>query len=222
MNGEAETLGVIAGAADDHPTNPAFYVHCNDILASIDKASSALARPGHQALRDTFLFLYFLILDLDRKFMYLHKATKPYFDALDLASMNEDYPELLDLLKTVARHHEQIEGSKPALDRMVETLEQITHELWAGHKDNWHEKMGALTGIPLTLPMDASRIEDVLETRRRYFLESTPRRRGSDPMSEDHHLDRKNAGRAALPRRETDDVSEDFSENGARLLPTGR
>ncbi len=215
MNGEAEALGVTGGAADDHPTNPAFYVHANEMLASIERASFALPAPAHQAVRDSFLFLYFLILDLDRKFMYLHRATREYFRLLERDAITPANRELLTL---IAQHHEQIEDSKPDLCRMVETLERITHDLWAGHQDKWHAKMEELTGVPLTRPQDKSKVEDVHAVRRKEFLTCRPRRRWNDKEEEDFHHRRRHCASAAEPRRAGDREDKDFSDNGLRRI----
>ncbi len=219
MAREAETRGTEGGLVDDHPTNPAFYVHANEMLASIERASFALPAPAHQAVRDTFLFLYFLILDLDRKFMYLHRLNQEYFRGLDPESLS---PQNRELLTLVARHHEQIEDSKPDLSRMVETLERITHELWAGHQEAWHAKMEELTGVRLTRPDDKSNVEEVHAERRAKFLSCKPRRRWDDAQDMDFHDKRRLCALAADPRRKSDPETKDYSQNGLRRIKARR
>lgn len=213
MTNEAETRGTEGGLVDDHPTNPAFYVHANEMLASIERASFALPAPAHQAVRDSFLFLYFLILDLDRKFMYLHRLNQEYFKNLDARSLSPKHRELLTL---VAQHHEQIWAAKPDLCRMVETLERITHELWAGHQEEWHAKMEELTGVPLTPHDDTSNVAEVHAERRARFLECKPRRRWNDDADSDHHHERRLCAAAAGPRRAGDPDDTDYGRNGER------
>ncbi len=155
MAREAETLGVIGGAVDDHPTNPAFYTHANHVFELVNGKASKCPHEARGALWDAFLFLYVLVLDIDRKLMYLHRATKEHF------FLSEKYgDESVDLLRLIAEHHEQIEASKPDLDEMVKTLERITHELWAGHQEDWHARMEAITGMTLTRHDPAETIEE--------------------------------------------------------------
>lgn len=146
MPREAETLAVISAAADDHPTNPAVYTHANHVFERINGSSSTFPHNGRGAFWDAFLFLYILVLDLDRKVMYLHRGAREHF----LDPSNRYDVESLNLLRLIAEHHEQIEASKPNLDEMVKTLERITHELWTGHQEEWHERMEEITGVPLT------------------------------------------------------------------------
>lgn len=243
MNGSQleATFGAIAGVEDDHPGNPAFFVHGTDVLRLIDEVHNG--ETAREAAVEIFLFLYMAVLDLYRKSMYVYRATRRYLSPHTHFSQDE-----LELLRLVALNHEAVEEAKPRrrvqdgqvvppdqterrrnLYAIVEALEQQVHELWAGHQEGWHRYIEEITNLELTRPLEPDLLDDHLKERRR-DLEVVQRlkpsdsegsirwerRRSTDSEGELHQRDRRDCARAAQPRRVSDDPTQDFSRNGVR------
>lgn len=239
----AATLGAISGGADDHSGNPAFFVHGTDVLKLINQINDGPS--AREAAMEIFLFLYMAVLDLYRKSMYVHRATRRYLSPHTHFSQDD-----LRLLRLIALNHEQVDQVKPrrrvidganvqldeadrrrTLYAVAEVLERQVHQLWSDHQEDWHYFMERISGIQLTRPVEPEALDEQVERRSTLAvvqdLEPTDleakvrwhRRRATDQGTADdvdHLAERGFCGRAAQPRRVSDDPTRDFRQNGER------
>lgn len=167
------TLGLVAAAADGHVGNPVFYAHCNRVLLRVRTASNM--NEVNAASEELLLFTYMSILDLYRKFLYIHAATREFFKA-SFSQLEEN------LLERIAEEHKAIEDAKreeededvPHPRLVIQVLERQVHQLWAEYEPSWRRSLEAITGVDLTGPTDPTTIDEAHHERGTIFGPAQP------------------------------------------------